>query len=171
LQQIGIAGRDEGIFPVFRRFNLMRRPLDSGIHSPRQAVHQSAQICMVGRGSERIDAEGAEALRWCRCSKEVAKARHCCGLSRAPRIEPGSSEGRHVGDVLQSHQSYSRAWSGRRDCGASREIIVSEIIRTCEHLWTSFDRSVSAKCCAMRRLSAVFARGGRLYGHASHCID
>ena len=47
LQQIGIAGGDEGIFPVFCRSSLVWRPLDCGIHSPRQAMHQSAELCMA----------------------------------------------------------------------------------------------------------------------------
>ena len=47
LQQIGIARGDEGIFPVLCRSNPVWRPFDCGIHSPRQAMHQSAELCMV----------------------------------------------------------------------------------------------------------------------------
>src|SRR6185436_1911781 len=112
LQQIGIAGRDEGIFPVFGRSSLVWRPLDCGIHSPRQAMHQSAEFCMPRWRSKRIDAEGAEALRWSRRAEEVTKAGHCRRLSRVVRIEPGSSERRRVSDFLQSHQNHSRDWSG-----------------------------------------------------------
>ncbi len=140
LQQIGVAGGNKRIFPVVRRSSLVGVPLDGSIHSPRQAVHQSAEFCMVRRRSEGIDAEGAEALRWRRRAEEVTKAGHRRRLRRAAPIELGIPQGGCVSDVLQSHQEHSRAWSGRRDCGATREIIVSELIRTCEHLWTSFER-------------------------------
>ena len=51
LQQIGIAGGNKRIFPVFRRSEPGVAAIDCGIHSPRQAMHQSAQFCMVRRRS------------------------------------------------------------------------------------------------------------------------
>jgi hypothetical protein len=71
-------------------------------------MQQSTEFRVVGRRSERIGTEGAEALRWRRCGEEVTKAGHCRRLSsrywrRVVRIELGSSERRRFSDVLQSH--------------------------------------------------------------------
>jgi hypothetical protein len=47
LQQIGIARGDERDFPSILPIDLVWRPFDCSIHSPRQAMHQSAELCMV----------------------------------------------------------------------------------------------------------------------------
>jgi hypothetical protein len=79
LQQIGVARRDQGIFPLLLSPNLVRRPFDDRIHPPRQAVHQSAQFRMIRRRRKRIDIEGAEALRRSWRAEKVTKAgSRCC---------------------------------------------------------------------------------------------
>ncbi len=112
LQQVCVARGYRRIFPMLDRWIRLRRPLDLGIHPPRQAVHQCADLGMMRRRLQGIDAEHAVALRGEGRSEEMPKSRSRCDAGIAlDRIIGGRLEG--CIDAACSHHGFLAAVRGQ----------------------------------------------------------
>ena len=110
LQEVSIARRNTGIFPVFRYLVAVRRPVYFRIHPPRQAVHQSAQFRLQRRRFQRIDSKRAEPLRRSWCMQEMPKARSRGRLHSIARFSSRTLESESVSDFLYRHRQYPARW-------------------------------------------------------------